>query len=87
MATVNNVKITMAYQDATKRSYTFTGVAAANLSDVKTNVLSFNNELAEETATGEEIAGTFVSANGSPCKMITEAKIISIDQEVVYSAS
>lgn len=85
MATVNTVKIKLAFEDATTRTYTFNGVSDADLPDVKDKIVDINDSL--EAGTAQNFANTFVSNNGSPCKMISEGKIIKTTQEVIYSAS
>lgn len=85
MATVNSVKIKLAYEDATSRLYTFNGVEQTALSGVKTRVININDSL--ESGTAEAFANTFVSAAGAKCKMISQAQIIKTEQEVIYNAS
>ena len=85
MATTRSVKIKFVYNDATSRTYTFNGVASTELIEVKDRVLAINASL--EAGTAPNFANTFVSNLGSPCKLISEAQIIRLDQEVIYSAS
>lgn len=85
MAVTRSVKIKLAYDDATSRTYTFNGVESMYLPDVKDKVIAINASL--EAGTASNFANTFVSNNGSPCKMISEAKVIVTNQEVIYSAS
>ncbi|MBQ3306108.1 hypothetical protein IJH02_01580 [Candidatus Saccharibacteria bacterium] len=85
MATTRSVKLKLVYEDATSRIYTFNGVEQSALSGVKNKVKQINIGLLGETL--PTFAQTFVSNNGSPCVQISEAQIITLEQEVVYSAS
>lgn len=85
MAVTRSVKIKLAYDDATSRIYTFNGVDSMYLPDVKDKVIAINESL--EAGTAQNFANTFVSNNGSPCKMISSAKVVVTEQEVIYSAS
>lgn len=85
MARVTSVKLKLAYDDALTRTYTFTGVEDSVLPYIKSNVRNINISLLGGTA--ENFANTFVSDNGQPCKMISDARIISTEQEVIYSAN
>lgn len=85
MATTRNLKITLVYDDATKRSYTFNGIDGQGAMGAKFKIIALNESLKAGTATS--FANTFVSNNGAPCIMINEAKVILTEQEVIYSAS
>lgn len=85
MATTRSVKIKLAYDDATTRIYTFNGVTSAQASGVKLKVINLNDSLSAGTA--NDFANTFVSATGQPCKMIAQAQVIALEQEVIYSAN
>lgn len=85
MAVTRSVKIKLAYDDATSRIYTFNGVDSMYLPDVKDKVIAINESL--EAGTASNFANTFVSNAGSPCKMISSAKVVVTEQEVIYSAS
>lgn len=85
MATTASVRITLAYEDATSKNYTFNGVDELMFGDVKDKVKAINQSLAAGTA--NDFANTFVSANGQPCKLISDARLISTVQEVIYNAS
>lgn len=85
MATVITAKLKLAYDDATSRTYTFSGIDASAAPDIKIKVININDSLSAGTA--QAFANTFVSENGSPCKMISDARIITVDQEVIYSAN
>jgi len=84
MATNYSVKVTLAYEDATSRIYTFNGVDNMYLPDVKDKVLAINESL--EGGTANNFKNTFVSNNGATVKMISKAQIITLQQEVIYSA-
>lgn len=86
MSTTNvSVKIKLAYEDATNRTYTFNGVDENKTLAVKARVKSINASLSAGTAS--DFANTFISENGKPCKLISEATITTTTQEVIYSAS
>lgn len=89
MARVNVVKLKFVYEDSTSRTYTFNGVADENLSAVKAKVILMNDNLAHSTSytVGAALSNTFVSDAGSKLKMITEARLISTEQEVIYNAN
>ncbi len=76
-----NVVLTLAFQDSTSRNYTFSGVDETATPDVKDKVLAINANMPEN------FARTFVSNNGARCVMIADAKIVTIREEVIYSAS
>ena len=84
MATTYSVKVTLAYEDATSRNYTFNGVDNMYLPDVKDKVIAINESL--EAGTANNFKNTFVSNNGATVKMISKAQIITLQQEVIYSA-
>ncbi len=80
METEYNVAITLAYQDAEKRTYTFSGVEAAELEEVRDRVIAINNNMPAA------FSRTFVSNSGASCVMIASAKITVIEEEVIYNA-
>ena len=82
MTIIKSVKLKFAYDDATSRIYTFNGVTSQQASGIKAKVKALNASLAGGTA--DAFANTFVSDNHSPCKMISEAKIITTVQESIY---
>ena len=84
MATTKSVKVTLAYEDATSRAYTFNGVDSMYVIDVKDKVLAINESL--EAGTANNFKNTFVSNNGATVKMISKAQVITVQQEVIYSA-
>lgn len=85
MATTTSARITLVYEDATSKNYTFNGVDEMMIGGVKDKVIAINQSLTAGTA--NDFANTFVSANGQPCKLISDARIITIEQEVIYNAS
>lgn len=85
MATTRMVQLKFAYGDATNRTIKFTGVEQTAFPDVKSKVKAINASL--EAGTAPTFAQTFVSAIGAPVTMISEAKLITQTEEVIYSAS
>lgn len=85
MAYVNTVQIKIAYADATSRTIKFSGVEGPNLPDVKDKIIALNSSLTGGTA--PTFANTFVSAIGAEAVMISNAKIIRQQEEVIYSAN
>ncbi len=86
MAVVNSVKIKLAYTDATSRTYTFNGVDDSAILNVKARVLTIKNAINDNNADGQAFKETFVSEGGAQCVGITDARIITTEQEVIYSA-
>lgn len=80
MDTEYNVAITLAYQDAEKRTYTFSGVDPSELGEVKDRIIAINTNMPAN------FSQTFVSNGGASCVMIASAKIIVIEEEVIYNA-
>lgn len=80
MAITRSVKLKLVFEDATSRNFTFNGVEASALSGVKRKVLAINADMPTN------FKQTFVSASGALCREISEAKIISTEEEVIYSA-
>jgi len=78
--TTINVAITLAFQDSTSRTYTFSGVEEEAVPDVKDKVLALNANMPDY------FKRTFVSNAGASCVMISATKIISITEEVIYNA-
>ena len=85
MAITISAKLTLAFEDATNRTYTFNGVAAQDAPRIKNKVKAINASLSAGTA--NSFANTFVSDTGKPCVVISKAQIITLDQEVIYSAN
>ena len=78
----NNVVLTLLYNDNTTRNYTFESVAAADLTSVKSKIRAINENADNEYANFYQ---TFVSNDGEPVVRIESAKIIMIEEEVIYS--
>ena len=78
----NNVVITLLYDDDTTRNYTFEGVATADLSTVKSKIQSINANANNDYANFYQ---TFVSKDGEAVIKIESAKIVEIEEEVIYS--
>lgn len=81
MSTTRQVALTLAFKDATDRTFKFNGVEAANLSRVKAKVVAINANMPEH------FAKTFVSDSGAECIMVSKAQIIVTEEEVIYNAS
>ena len=82
MSLSNNVVITLLYEDDTTRNYTFEGVAAADLANVKSKIRAINENANNAYANFYE---TFVSDDGEAVTSIESAKIVRIEEEVIYS--
>ena len=78
--TVRVAKITLAYEDATSRTYNFTGIERPLL--IKDKVLALNASL--EAGTANAFANTFVSNSGAKCKMVSKTQIVETIQEKIY---
>ena len=78
----NNVTITLLYEDDSTRNYTFEGVANADLVSVKSKIQSINANANNEYANFYQ---TFVSKDGEAVTRISSAKIVQIEEEVIYS--
>lgn len=78
----NNVVITLLYNDGDTRNITFEGVADDDLMDVKDKIQSINANANNEFANFYQ---TFVSDDGEPVVKIESCKIVSIEEEVIYS--
>ena len=78
----NNVVITLLYDDGDTRNITFEGVANDDLPDVKDKIQSINANANNEFANFYQ---TFVSDDGEPVVKIESCKIVSIEEDVIYS--
>ena len=78
----NNVVVTLLYNDGDTRNITFEGVADDDLMDVKDKIQSINANANNEFANFYQ---TFVSDDGEPVVKIESCKIVSIEEEVIYS--
>lgn len=87
MAVVNSLKIKVAYEDATSRNYTFTGWNEMQTLQIEPRIIAINEAISNGTSDGIAFKSVFVSNNGANAIGITEAKVITTEQEVIYSAS
>lgn len=78
----NNVVVTLLYDDDSTRNITFEGVANADLMAVKSKIQSINANVNNEFANFYQ---TFISDDGEPVTKIESAKIVCIEEEVIYS--
>lgn len=78
----NNVVVTLLYDDDSTRNITFEGVASADLSAVKSKIQAINANANNEYANFYQ---TFISDDGEPVVKIESAKIVCIEEEVIYS--
>ena len=77
-----NVVITLLYNDGDTRNITFENVASADLPDVKDKILAINANANNEYANFYQ---TFVSDEGEAVVKIESCKIVSVEEEVIYS--
>ncbi len=75
-----SVMITLAFLDSSKRTYTFSGVAPEEGGEISDRVKAINANMSEA------FKQTFVSNDGAPCVMIAAAKMVMVEEEVIYSA-
>lgn len=78
----NNVTVTLLYQDGDSRSYTFENVASNDLMNVKSVVLAINKNENNQYAA---FYSTFISPDGAAVEKIEAARIVSTEEEVLYS--
>lgn len=78
----NNVVITLLFDDDSTRNITFENVASEDLMTVKAKIQSINANANNEYA---NFYATFVSDDGEPVVKIESCKIVSIQEEVIYS--
>ena len=78
----NNVVITLLFDDDSTRNITFENVASEDLMTVKAKIQSINDNANNEYA---NFYATFVSDDGEAVTRITSAKIVNIEEEVIYS--
>ena len=78
----NNVVITLLYNDGDTRNITFEGVASSVLAAVKAKIILINENANNEYANFYQ---TFVSDDGEPVVKIESCKIVSTQEEVIYS--
>ena len=78
----NNVTVTLLYNDDTTRNYTFENVASNDLMAVKSVVKAINKNENNQYAA---FYSTFISPDGAAVEKIESARIVSIEEEVLYS--
>ena len=74
----NNVQVGLVYEDGKKRTYTFNGVSATNLTGVESAIVSINAN------PSLNFYKTFVSAGGASATGIYKGTIYSIEEEQIY---
>ena len=72
----------MLFEDDSTRNIIFEGVANEDLMSVKSKIQSINANDNNEYANFYQ---TFISDDGEPVVKIESAKIVSIEEEVIYS--
>lgn len=82
MSTSFSVELTIAYQDYTERTYKLPTRTAQNAGTVKTKIQAFNTAAAISSS---DVAKTFLSDNGAHPIGITEAEIVTVEEEVIYN--
>lgn len=80
METTHAVILTIAFADATDRSFKFNGVDQEQFQYVADRVRAINANIPANFKT------TFVSANGAEATMISKAQWIETTEEVIYNA-
>ena len=78
----NNVVVTLLFEDDSTRNITFEGVEEDDLADIKSKIQSINANANNEFANFYQ---TFISDDGEPVIKIESCKIISTQEEVIYS--
>ena len=78
----NNVTVTLLYDDSTTRNYTFENVATVDFPNVKGVVKAINKNQNDQYAT---FYSTFISNEGASVARINSAKIVTIEEEVLYN--
>lgn len=78
----NNVTVTLLYVDGDTRSYTFEDVAINDLMNVKSVVKAINKNENNQYAA---FYSTFISPDGAAVEKIEAARIVSTEEEVLYS--
>ena len=78
----NNVVITLLFNDDSTRNITFENVASEDLMTVKSKIQSINANANNEYA---NFYATFVSDDGEPVVKIESCKLVSTEEEVIYS--
>ena len=78
----NNVVITLRFDDDSTRNITFENVASEDLITVKSKIKAINANANNEYA---NFYATFVSDDGEPVVSIESCKIVSTEEDVIYS--
>ena len=78
----NNVIVTLLFEEGFTRNYTFEGVADTDLPNIKAKIKVINENANNEYANFYQ---TFVSENGEAVLRIESCKIVSLEEEVIYS--
>ncbi len=78
----NNVIVSLLFADNSTRSYTFSDVADNDLLNVKSVVKAINKNENNQYA---DFYSTFISNGGAAVTGIDAARIVSIEEEVLYS--
>ena len=78
----NNVVITLLFNDDSTRNITFENVASEDLMTVKAKIQSINANANNKYA---NFYATFVSDDGEPVVKIESCKIVSTQEDVIYS--
>lgn len=78
----NNVVVTLLYNDGDTRNITFENVASNDLPAVKSKIIAINANANNEYANFYQ---TFVSDDGEAVVKIESCKIVSTEEEVIYS--
>lgn len=72
----------MKYTDYSERTYSLPTEYVQQSTTVKTKIQAFNTAAAIASS---DVAKTFLSENGAPVSAITNAEIVTVTEEVVYS--
>lgn len=78
----NNVTVTLLYADSSTRNYTFEDVADEDLRNVKSVVKTINKNENNQYAS---FYATFISPDGAAVSKIDAARILSVEEEVLYN--
>ena len=78
----NNVIITLLFEDDSTRNINFENVADEDLLSVRAKIQAINANANNEYANFYQ---TFVSENGEAVLRIESCKIVSLEEEVIYS--
>ena len=78
----NNVMITLLYDDDSTRTYTFENVGEVNVLQLRAKIQAINENSNDEYANFYQ---TFISDDGEPVTRISNAKIVYVEEEVIYN--